>query len=59
MTAEETMKIGALLVPSTGLHSVALAALGLENLSTLGDVSHVYRAERTRAVGGTEVRERR
>ena len=41
LTAEKSVQIGALLVAGTSLHGVALAALGLENLGSLGDVSHV------------------
>ena len=41
VTAKKTVQVGALLVPSTSLNSVALAALGLKNLGTLSDVSHV------------------
>jgi hypothetical protein len=39
-TAEETVQVGALLVALTLTDSVALRALGLEDLGTLGGVTH-------------------
>ena len=41
LAADKSVKIGALLVCPSGLHSVALAALRLEDLCSLGNVSHL------------------
>lgn len=40
LAAEEAVQVGALLVGSTSLDSVALSALGLEDLGTFLNVSH-------------------
>ena len=40
LAAQKSVKVGTLLVGTSGLNSVALAALGLEDLGSLGNVSH-------------------
>ena len=40
LTTEEAVQVGALLMSTSSLDGVTLGALGLENLSSLGDVSH-------------------
>lgn len=40
LAAEQTVEVRTLLVSSTSLDGVALSTLGLEDLSTLSDVSH-------------------